>query len=230
MLPILACFRGLSVGEAWKDSNLIDQSSKVEAMQFSIRLGLLAGLLVAVTALSAATVSAASNTTSRSAVNVLEGKVPSCSAAGIGSGAVLLGGPALFGPTPGAGSGPDQQVRNDVFYDAIGSQYIWVQVDGAAPCPGPASTINILSPITSTTCASMESLTLEVTDVDGYNVKDGTELTLSANLGTVVATKTTKDGLATVSYLAPADSSGKAEIIVRAGAIVAIKTLDVSCS
>ncbi len=155
----------------------------------------------------------------RSGHPILAADPPMC---GGGVGTMLLGGPSLYGPGgPGAASGR--------FVDAIGSEWV-ITGGGASACPGLPSDIDILSPVTSTTCGSMESLTFDVTDTNGSTIQDGTTLSLSTSLGTVPDSVTTQYGLAYASFLAPSTTAGKAEIIVRAGAVIAIKTIEVTCS
>ena len=153
---------------------------------------------------------------------ILQGKPPQC---GNGVGTMLVGGPLLFG-----GGNANQPLQDGHFTDAIGSDWVITSVDSAIECPGPPSNIEVLSPVQTTTCGSMELLTFDVTNGSGYNVKDGTTLSLTTTVGWVPSSATTKFGVAYASFLAPSATSGKAEIIVRAGAVIAIKTIEVTCS
>ncbi|HLF79177.1 MAG TPA: hypothetical protein VJB57_16985 [Dehalococcoidia bacterium] len=108
-------------------------------------------------------------------------------------------------------------------------QPIVIALDLYTPCPGPPADIKVLTPVQSTNCGSSELLTLEVTDVDGYNVKDGTVLALNTTLGRVPETVTTRNGLASASFLAITEEQGRAEIVIRSGGATARKVIDVTC-
>jgi hypothetical protein len=108
-------------------------------------------------------------------------------------------------------------------------QPIIISVEPVTPCPGPPSEIKVLTPVQSTACGSSELLTLEVVDDGGYNVKDGTSVALTTSLGLVPETVSTRNGIASASFLAKGDVSGRAEIVIRSGGALARKTIDVSC-
>ena len=151
----------------------------------------------------------------------LPGKTPVCSGVGF-----LLLAARVVDP---ASIIPYQLGANGHVFDALGSEYVATAFDAPQPCPGPPSEIKILSPIETTSCGSIEQLTIEVTDVGGYNVKDGTSVGLSASLGMVPETVETRYGLAYVSFLAPSGTQGMAEVFVKAGGASTSKGISITC-
>jgi hypothetical protein len=154
-------------------------------------------------------------------VQQLQGKTPVCSSVGF----VLLAARAV----DPAASVPYQLGSNGHFFDPLGSEYVATAIDAPQPCPGPPSAVKVISPIETTSCGSVEQLTIEVTDVGGYNVKEGTSVGLTASLGTVPETVETRNGLAYASFLAPPATQGEAEVVVKAGAASAIKKISITC-
>src|SRR6266480_7720900 len=55
------------------------------------------------------------------------------------------------------------------------------------PCPGPPASIGILVPFDSTTCASVEAVTITVVDKDDYDVDDGTPVSVTTSLGSALS-------------------------------------------
>ena len=166
--------------------------------------------------------SAASTDPSPATAQQLQGKTPVCSSVGF----VLLAGRAV----DPASSVPYQLGANGHFFDPLGSEYVATAVDAPQPCPGPPAEIKVISQIETTSCGSVEQLMIEITDVGGYNVKDGTSVGLTASLGLVPETVETKHGLAYASFLAPSGTQGSAEVVVMAGAASAIKKIVITCS
>jgi hypothetical protein len=164
---------------------------------------------------------AASQAPTPATAQQLQGKSPVCSSVGF----VLLAGRAA----DPASSFPYQLGPNGHFFDPLGSEYVATAIDAPQPCPGPPSEVKVISPIETTSCGSVEQLTIEVTDVGGYNVKEGTSVGLTASLGTVPETVETRNGLAYASFLAPPATQGAAEVVVKAGAASAIKKISITC-
>jgi hypothetical protein len=96
------------------------------------------------------------------------------------------------------------------------------------PCPGPPASIGILVPFDSTTCASVEAVTITVVDKDDYDVDDGTPVSVTTSLGTALSGQTF-GGRYVASLLMPRQSVGVAELSVSAGNVSQGKTIQVTC-
>jgi len=96
------------------------------------------------------------------------------------------------------------------------------------PCPGPPASIGILVPFDSTTCASVEAVTITVVDKDDYDVDDGTPVSVTTSLGSALSGQTL-GGRYVAPFSMPPKSTGIAELRVSAGNASEGKTIQVTC-
>jgi hypothetical protein len=195
-------------------------SPKVSAMTWSSVRAIALLTIVALALAGAPGWGAASEDSATATVPRLQGKTPVCSSI-----AFVLLAARVVDP---ASSVPYQLSASGHFFDALGSEYVATAVMPALPRP--AVRDQDISPFETTGCGSVQQLTIEITDVGGYNVKDGTAVGLTASLGMVPEMVETRYGLAYVSFLAPSGTQGMAEVFVQAGAASASKKISITCA